>query len=105
MLQRVLTLALMVCSLAAPVRALDPSTRLSHYVRTVWTSARPRVWSHRAITQDRDRYLWLRTDAGLIRFDGVRFVHIDEPQLKTAKLERCCASDGSLWSARLPRRS
>ena len=37
MLQRVLTLALMLCSLAAPVRALDPSTRLSHYVRTVWT--------------------------------------------------------------------
>lgn len=99
MLQRILTLALMLCSLAAPVRALDPSTRLSHYVRTVWTEreglASGLIW---AIAQDRDGYLWLGTDAGLIRFDGVRFVHIDEPQLKNARVGALlCTSDGSLW--------
>src|SRR5262245_59739394 len=27
----------------------------------------------RAIAQDADGYLWLGTDAGLVRFDGVRF--------------------------------
>src|ERR1044071_4348364 len=31
-----------------------------------------------AIAQDRDGYLWLGTDAGLVKFDGVRFVPVVE---------------------------
>src|SRR5262245_17313227 len=99
MLRRIFALALTLCSLAAPTRALDHSTPLSQYVRTVWTEreglASGLIW---AIAQDRDGYLWLGTDGGLIRFDGVRFVHVDEPPLKAARVGALLStSDGSLW--------
>jgi signal transduction histidine kinase/ligand-binding sensor domain-containing protein len=58
-----------------------------------------RIW---AITQDRDGYLWLGSEAGLIRFDGVRFSRwtSDEgapflDQLIVFSLRY--ARDGSLW--------
>ena len=99
MLQRVLALSLTACSAAAPALALNPATPLSQYVRTVWTEIEGLVsgliW---AIAQDRDGYLWLGTDAGLIRFDGVRFVQVEEPPLSAARIGALLsASDGSLW--------
>src|SRR5206468_4968830 len=55
----------------------------------------------RAIAQDRNGYLWIGTSAGLVRFDGVRFVHWDAlggPALPSASVNVLCASrDGSLW--------
>jgi signal transduction histidine kinase/ligand-binding sensor domain-containing protein len=51
---------------------------MAGYTRTSWTANEGllpgRIW---AITQDADGYLWLGTDAGLSRFDGVRFVGWD----------------------------
>lgn len=57
-----------------PAAALDPSASIAHYLRASWTE-KDGLPSSRisAITQDHDGYLWLATDAGLFRFDGVRF--------------------------------
>ena len=54
-----------------------------------------------AIAQDRDGYLWLGTDAGLVKFDGVRFVPVMEiggVKLPVAPIPALLsASDRSLW--------
>ncbi|HVV02552.1 MAG TPA: two-component regulator propeller domain-containing protein, partial [Verrucomicrobiae bacterium] len=56
-----------------------------------------------AVTQTKDGYLWIGTHEGLARFDGVRFVVVDEavaPELRNGWITAlCAASDGSLWAA------
>ena len=63
----------------------------------------------RAIAQDPDGYLWLATDAGLVRFDGVRFETwsaLGETRLPVGAVTTLIsARDRSLWigvSGRLP---
>jgi diguanylate cyclase (GGDEF)-like protein len=59
---------------ATCVLALDPHKAFRHYVIDRWTtqSGLPQT-SALAITQDRDGYLWVGTQGGLARFDGMRF--------------------------------
>jgi len=94
---------LFLISLGAPAaRAVDPMTRISQYAHSVWRvqdgvlSAPPNV-----IAQTRDGYIWVGTESGLLRFDGVRFVQwtpahwgeLTNPEVYTL----LPASDGSLW--------
>ena len=55
----------------------------------------------RALAQDADGYLWLGTRAGLVRFDGVRFVvwdhESDTTQTENDITAVYAARDGSLW--------
>lgn len=54
----------------------------------------------RAITQDHDGYLWLGTRAGLVRFDGVRFViweHVTDALPESDITAVYAAPDRSLW--------
>jgi len=56
-----------------------------------------------AITQTRDGYLWVGTRQGLARFDGVRFVLVEDsnaPEISRRSINALCAThDGSLWIA------
>ena len=63
--------ALLACR---PAWALDPGKAFHHYVRNVWSIQQglPQI-SVQAVTQDRQGYIWVGTQAGLARFDGVRF--------------------------------
>jgi signal transduction histidine kinase/ligand-binding sensor domain-containing protein len=96
-------LFLFLCMLPDPAaRALDPVKRISQYAHTAWRlhdgalSGAPN-----AITQTRDGYLWIGTDGGLVRFDGVRFVpwspangkHLSDPRIIALLGSR----DGTLW--------
>jgi ligand-binding sensor domain-containing protein/two-component sensor histidine kinase len=63
----------------------------------------------RAIAQDPDGYLWLATDAGLVRFDGVRFERwstVGDTRLPVGSVTALLsARDRSLWigvSGRMP---
>ena len=58
--------------------ALDPQRSLDHYGHQVWRtdSGLPQNTVH-SILQTRDGYLWLGTDGGLVRFDGIDFVTFD----------------------------
>ena len=74
----------------------------TQYVGTVWQTEQglPQN-SVTAIVQDREGYLWLATNGGLARFDGVRFRVFggdDFPSLQSSRFQSLHASrSGELW--------
>ncbi len=94
-----LVVVLLCCLDAA---ALDPARRLTQYRHDLWTveNGLPQE-SVNAIAQTSDGYLWLATNSGLARFDGVHFRTFDKrntPELKSNLISALCARrDGSLW--------
>ncbi len=82
--------------------AFDSHKPLTEYTHTVWThrDGIPSTFIY-SIAQTRDGYLWLATTDGLVRFDGVRFVHWRPKTGHTALLgvvrSLCATRDGSLW--------
>src|ERR1700730_15364768 len=55
-------------------RALDPNHTLSQYLREQWTTDNNFPGGAiNAIMQTADGYLWMGTEKGLVRFDGVNF--------------------------------
>src|SRR6266436_5860398 len=51
-----------------------------------------------AITQTPDGYLWLGTQGGLVRFDGVRFSTVDDPAFKIERVRQLYVDrSGRLW--------
>jgi len=71
---RWLATGLVLICLVAELRALDPNHTLSQYLREQWTAdSNFPGGAVDAITQTADGYLWLGTEKGLVRFDGVNF--------------------------------
>jgi len=98
---RVLAVAVVACC-PPSVLALDPSLDASQYAHTAWniqdSSLKAGV---RSIAQTPDGYLWLGTEFGLLRFDGVRFVPWNPPpgqRLPSSNIRSLVAArDGTLW--------
>lgn len=67
------------------------------YTLRAWTAADGLpLGAIQALTQSRDRYLWIGTDGGLVRFDGSTFQSVSAvPQKSIFAL--LAARDGSLW--------
>src|SRR5467141_3337446 len=86
----------------SPVGALDTTKQISQYGHTAWRieegvfAGTPNV-----IAQTADGYLWIGTQAGLMRFDGVRFVSWRPPEgneLPSSRINSLLGGrDGSLW--------
>ena len=82
--------------------ALDPHRSLDHYGQQTWRtdSGLPQNTVH-SILQARDGYVWLGTDGGLVRFDGIDFVTFDAentPQLKSDTISDLLEDhSGNLW--------
>ncbi len=81
---------------------LDPEKRISQYTRTVWTASDGLPQNTvQAVLQTRDGYVWLATEEGLVRFDGVKFDVFDQnttPELPGKDMKSLFeAPDGSLW--------
>jgi ligand-binding sensor domain-containing protein/signal transduction histidine kinase len=99
---RVLLSALAALLLTSNAIALNPGLDISQYGHTAWT-LRDGVFpgSIEAMAQTPDGYLWLGTEFGLLRFDGVRFVpwkfpggeHLSDNFVAGL----LAARDGSLW--------
>jgi ligand-binding sensor domain-containing protein/AraC-like DNA-binding protein len=60
--------------MAAALQAFNPELPASRYLQRSWTAANglPQSTVY-AILQTRDHFLWIGTDGGLARFDGVKF--------------------------------
>ncbi len=71
-------LALAMLGIGAQAFALDPSLQPSQYILDNWQIAEglPQT-SAQTIARTPDGYLWVGTQEGLARFDGVRFVVYD----------------------------
>ena len=82
--------------------ALDPQRSLEHFGHQAWRtdSGLPQNTVH-SILQTRDGYLWLGTDGGLVRFDGIDFVTFDAentPQFKSDTVYDLLQDEsGALW--------
>jgi ligand-binding sensor domain-containing protein len=72
-------LVLALVALSRNAYALDPSRTLTQYVHRIWQVQQglPQAWIY-SIVQSHDGYLWLGTQSGLVKFDGVRFTIVDE---------------------------
>jgi signal transduction histidine kinase/ligand-binding sensor domain-containing protein len=88
---------------AAPAaRALDPGRAVTQYVRRSWgtESGLPQA-TVMALAQTPDGFVWMGTQAGLARFDGVRFAVYDTrstPQLRDDSVTALrCDRRGTLW--------
>jgi signal transduction histidine kinase/CheY-like chemotaxis protein/ligand-binding sensor domain-containing protein len=88
--------------LGTPSMALDPRKEITQYIQTVWnTDAGLPQSSVYSIAQTKDGYMWVGTELGLARFDGVQFTVFDRRNSKGLAanyIQRLLGSrDGSLW--------
>jgi len=65
--------------LAVSASALDPNRTASQYIRSSWGPEKGFAsGSVTAIAQTTDGYLWIGTDKGLVRFDGLNFRQFEQ---------------------------
>jgi signal transduction histidine kinase/ligand-binding sensor domain-containing protein len=82
--------------------AIDPTRDVSQYMRDQWGTEQGFAGGPvHAIAQTTDGYLWIGTDAGLVRFDGVTFRPVQPqvaglPAVRTV-LGLATDSEGTLW--------
>jgi signal transduction histidine kinase/ligand-binding sensor domain-containing protein len=108
-LRSVLLLTALIAWLSpAHVGASRPARGLDDFTVRTWNE-NDGLFASRitAIGQDAHGYLWLGTDVGLLRFDGVRFVPVREfgdVKLPTSPVPALLsARDGSLWISSVAR--
>ena len=81
---------------AAVARAATPE-----FLHDAWTTENGLPQNDVQVVQTRDGYLWLGTNGGLVRFDGVRFTVFDAgntPGLRSNRVLTLCEDEaGDLW--------
>jgi PAS domain S-box-containing protein len=96
--------AALILALPVPAQALDPTRSVSQYAQDEWKASDglPDGEIH-CIKRTRDGYLWLATQRGLARFDGVRFTLFNRANTRALPsnlvLSLTETTDGSLWLA------
>src|SRR5258707_4627239 len=95
-------LVLMLLCGAVQAPALDPERDLFQFNQQIWLAENglPQNTIH-SITQGKDGYIWIATEEGLARFDGIKFTVFDKqntPQLPSNNI-RVVLEDrrGDLW--------
>ncbi|HYJ88078.1 MAG TPA: two-component regulator propeller domain-containing protein [Pyrinomonadaceae bacterium] len=101
-ISRLIPLFLLLLGGSTSVLALDSRRELSQFSHDVWLTENglPQNTVH-SIAQTRDGYIWIGTEEGLARFDGVKFTVFDKQntsQLKSNYIRALLADrQGALW--------
>jgi signal transduction histidine kinase/ligand-binding sensor domain-containing protein len=94
--ERVWGLAFLLLSFCLTTFAQSPGERLSQMGHMSWRLQDGAFsGSVNTIAQTRDGYLWIGTNAGLLRFDGVRFLPFEKET--SSVLSLLADSKGNLW--------
>lgn len=94
-LARALLAAAAVTFTAADAWALDPGRRITQYLRDHWQTEQGLPQNGvGAIQRTRDGYLWVGTEEGLARFDGVKFTVFDRRNVNALYEDE----HGRLWA-------
>jgi ligand-binding sensor domain-containing protein/signal transduction histidine kinase len=101
-LRRYLVVAFAIVCFASLAQALDPNRLLSQYIREHWGSEKGFTGgSVTAIAQTADGYLWIGTEKGLVRFDGLSFRLFQQATPTTFPIgaiqQLIADADGNLW--------
>jgi signal transduction histidine kinase/ligand-binding sensor domain-containing protein len=88
--------------LTAPAVALDTASEVGQYGHTAWTLHAGNLPAYpKTIAQTPDGYLWLGTESGMLRFDGVRFTRWQPSRgrnLPSTNITQLLVTrDGGLW--------
>jgi len=94
--------ALLIALCGDALYGLDPNRTLTQYAHRIWQVQQglpePSIYS---LLQTRDGYLWLGTQTGLVRFDGVQFTTLESiyPSAPANVWIRAVVEDsqGALW--------
>ena len=100
--RRATRIGVLLLGTAASAAALEPTTPLANLNRQSWAMENGLPQNTvQALAQTADGFLWLGTEVGLVRFDGVGFAVFDEhtkPALPGSYVQCLMAGkDGSLW--------
>src|SRR5580658_6318861 len=87
---------------ALPATALDPNTRITQYWHTAWRVQDGAFESApNAVAQTTDGYIWVGTNSGLVKYDGVHFTPWSPPAGNNTAISAIhsllASSDGTLW--------
>jgi signal transduction histidine kinase len=92
-----------VCGLFAglPVRGLDRDRSITQFYHTAWTAKDGAPSQINALAQTRDGFLWIGSERGLFRFDGLQFEPYEPPPgitLPSHSINTLMPTpDGGLW--------
>jgi ligand-binding sensor domain-containing protein/signal transduction histidine kinase len=94
--------AILLACFAFPAQAIDPNRMMSQYIRDRWGSARGFTGGVvNSIAQTPDGFLWIGTEKGLFRFDGLSFRTFQQASPTTLPIGpvQALATDahGNLW--------
>ena len=100
---RTLSMCTFLLSLVEPVSALDPNRDIHQLAHRSWGEGDGYPGRAAALAQTTDGFLWIGSDSGLFRFDGVRFARYipnSGDTLPRGPVRGLLAlPDGSLWIA------
>jgi len=101
-LRTVIWLCIALPRLASNCFGLDPARSVSQYIRHSWGASNGfHQGPVSAIAQSTDGYLWIGTEKGLLRFDGVTFTQIRGARPDSPPLEHVLGLStdygGGLW--------